>query len=186
MFLPHVARFLLWLGGWTSVGTPPEIAKTVIIGAPHTSNWDGFWAMVYKTYVGLDVHFFIKASMFWFPLGALLRALGGIPLDRKNAGAAVNEAIAGFDKNERYCFGLAPEGTRSKTPGWKSGFYRIAEGAGVPVVFGFFDYDRKVIGLGPTLTLTGDPDADLEIISSFYSSVKGRWPKKTCPIIFTR
>ncbi len=111
---------------------------------------------------------------------------GDKPLDRKKASAAVNEAIAGFDENERYFFGLAPEGTRSKTPGWKSGFYRIAEGAGVPVVFGFFDYERRIIGLGPTLTLTGDSEADLDIIRSFYSSVKGRWPKKTCPIVFTR
>ena len=186
MFLPRFARFLLWLGGWTSVGKPPEIAKAVIIGAPHTSNWDAFWALVYKTNVGLDVKFFVKASMFWFPLGALLRSFGGIPLDRKNASAAVNEAIAAFDENERFCFGLAPEGTRSKTAGWKSGFYRIAEGAGVPVVFGFFDFERKVIGLGPTLTLSGDSDADMQIIRSFYSSITGRRPETTSPIVFTR
>ena len=186
MFLPQVARLLLWLGGWTSVGKPPEIAKAVIIGAPHTSNWDGFWALVYTTYVGLDVKFFVKASTFWFPLGTLLRFFGGIPLDRRNAGAAVNEAIAAFDQNEHLYFGLAPEGTRGKTPGWKSGFYRIAEGAGVPVVFGFFDYERKIIGLGPSLTLSGDSDADLDIIRSFYSSVSGRCPEKTCPIVFTR
>jgi 1-acyl-sn-glycerol-3-phosphate acyltransferase len=141
---------------------------------------------VYKTYVGLDVHFFVKASMFWFPLGTLLRAFGGMPLDRNNAGAAVADAVAAFDQNERFCLGLAPEGTRSKTPGWKSGFYRIADGAAVPVVFGFFDYERRVIGLGPTLTLTGDSEADLNIIRSFYSSVKGRWPEKTCPIEFSR
>ena len=186
MFLPHFARMLLWLGGWTCVGKPPDVAQSVIVGAPHTSNWDGFWAMAYMTYSGVDVKFFVKDSTFWFPLGALIRSLGGIPLDRKNARNAVNGAIAAFDENERFCFGLAPEGTRRKTPGWKSGFYRIADGANVPVYFGFFDYEKRIIGIGPMLTLTGDKAADLEICRSFYSSVKGKWPEKTSPIELTR
>ncbi len=186
MILPHIARFLLRLGGWTAVGDVPKARKAVLIGAPHTSNWDGFWALVYITAIGLEVKFFVKDSMFWFPLGALLRAFGAIPLNRKKPGSSVNEAIAEFDRHEQFYFGLAPEGTRSKTPGWKSGFYRIAEGAGVPVVFGFFDYSNRRLGLGPTITLTGDKDADLEIIRSFYSSLEGRCPEKTCPIIFTR
>jgi hypothetical protein len=119
-------------------------------------------------------------------LGTLLRAFGAIPLNRQQAGSSVREAIAAFNDNDQFYFGLAPEGTRSKTPGWKSGFYRIAEGAGVPVIFGFFDYNRKRLGLGPMLTLTGDRDADLEIIRSFYSATSGRWPEKTCPIVFAR
>jgi 1-acyl-sn-glycerol-3-phosphate acyltransferase len=184
VILPHVARFLLKLGGWTPVGGMPRVSKAVLIGAPHTSNWDGFWALVYITAIGLKVRFFVKDSMFWFPLGTLLRAFGAIPLNRQKAGSSVREAIAAFNDNDQFYFGLAPEGTRSKTPGWKSGFYRIAEGAGVPVIFGFFDYNRKRLGLGPMLTLTGDRDADLEIIRSFYSATSGRWPEKTCPIVF--
>ena len=186
MFLPHFARFLLWLGGWTAVGRAPEVHKAVLIAAPHTSNWDGFWALVYKSYVGLEVNFFVKDTMFWFPLGALLRAFGGIPLDRKNAASAVNGAIAAFNENQRFCFGLAPEGTRSKTRGWKSGFYRIAEGAGVPVFCCFFDYEKRTIGLGPMITLTGNASADLAITESFYSSIHARWPEKASPVKFVR
>ena len=182
MILPHVARFLLWLGGWTAVGQAPDIRKAVLIAAPHTSNWDGFWAIVYKLHIGIDISWFVKDSMFWFPMSVLLRSFGGIPIDRKRAGSAVNEAILAFDENEYFYFGLAPEGTRSKTPGWKSGFYRIAEGANVPIVFGFLDYRNKRLGLGPVMTLTGDKDVDMAICRSYYSSIGGRWPEKASPI----
>lgn len=186
MILPHIARLLLWMGGWTAVGQVPAVKKAVIIGAPHTSNWDGFWALVYITAIGLDVKFFIKDSMFWFPLGNLLRAFGAIPLDRNNARSSLSEAIAAFDQQSPFYFGLAPEGTRSRTSGWKSGFYRIAEGANVPVVFGFFDYRTRRLGLGPMITLTGDKDADMAVIRSFYTSVDGRHPDKACPVDFVR
>ena len=126
--LRHLARFLLWLGGWTAVGKVPDVRKAVFIAAPHTSNWDGFWAIVYITYIGLDAHWFIKKSMFWFPLNRLLTYFGAVPLNRERGGSAVSEAIAAFDKNEQFFLGLAPEGTRRKMEGWKSGFYRIAEG----------------------------------------------------------
>jgi 1-acyl-sn-glycerol-3-phosphate acyltransferase len=185
LILPHVARFLLWLGGWTPVGQAPNVHKAVMIAAPHTSNWDAFWAITYKVFIGADIKWFVKDSMFWFPMSALLRAFGGIPLDRKRAGSAVNEAIAAFDENDSFYFGLAPEGTRSKTQGWKSGFYRIAEGANVPVVFGFLDYDNKRLGLGPVLTLTGEKDVDMAILQSFYSSISGRWPEQASPVILT-
>ncbi|MDH3337250.1 MAG: 1-acyl-sn-glycerol-3-phosphate acyltransferase [Gammaproteobacteria bacterium] len=183
MILPRLARLLLRLGGWTAVGKVPDIRKAVLIAAPHTSNWDGFWALVYIQYIGLEVHWFVKDSMFWFPMSSLLRAFGAIPLDRKRARLAVQEAIAAFDSgDDRFYFGLAPEGTRSSTPGWKSGFYRIAEGASVPVVFGFLDYGKKRLGLGPALTLTGDKQADMVICRSFYESIEGRRPDKKSPI----
>ena len=184
MFLPRLAKLLLWIGGWTAIGQVPKVRKAVLVGAPHTSNWDGFWALVFITYIGLDVKFFVKKSMFWFPLGALLRAFGAIPLDRGNARSSVNEAIAAFDRYPQFYFGLAPEGTRSRTAGWKSGFYRIAEGANVPVVLGFFDYSNRRLGLGPTLTLTGNKDADIAIMRSFYMSTSGRRPEQACPVEF--
>jgi len=186
LILPHVARFLLWLGGWTIVGGVPSIKKAVVIAAPHTSNWDGFWAIVYKTLIGVDIRWFVKDSMFWFPMNILLKAFGAIPLNRKQARSAVAEAIAAFDTHESFYFGLAPEGTRSMTPGWKSGFYRIAEGANVPVIFGFLDYGNRRLGLGPTLTLTGDKEADMKVCRSFYSSISGRCPEQTSTINLTR
>lgn len=186
MILRPLARFLLWLGRWTVVGEVPDIKKAVLIAAPHTSNWDGFWAIVYKVLIGLDVRWFIKDSMFWFPMNKLLEAFGAIPLNREQARSAVAEAIAAFDTHESFYFGLAPEGTRSLTPGWKSGFYRIAEGANVPVVFGFLDYRDRRLGLGPILTLTGNKEADMTICRSFYASITGRCPDKTSPVNITR
>ena len=183
MFWPRVARLILRLGGWTVVGGRPGVHKAVIIGAPHTSNWDGFWALVYVVATGLEVKFFVKKSMFWFPMNVLLRILGAVPLDRSAARSAVQEAVAAFDSADRFFFGLAPEGTRGYTPGWKSGFYRIAEAAGVPVLFGFFDYDNRRLGIGPMLTLTGDMDADMTIIRSFYEHCSARYPDRTCPIV---
>jgi len=182
VFWPRVAKFLLWLGRWTPVGPVPDEKKAVIIGAPHTSYWDGYWLIVYKIAYGLDVKFFIKDSMFWFPMSLLLNGMGGVPLNRVDARSAVKQAVAAFDEHEDLLFGLAPEGTRSKTKGWKTGFYRIAEGAGVPVVFGFFDYANRRLGFGPSMMLTGDMDADMVIIRSFYESVGGRSPDKTSPL----
>lgn len=184
MILSRIARLLLRLGGWTMVGELPAVAKAVIIAAPHTSNWDGYWGLVLKVAMELDVTFFAKHTLFWFPLNLLLRGLGGIPLDRGRAGSAVKQAIEMLDANERFYFALSPEGTRAKTLCWKTGFYRIAESANVPVVLGFFDYANKRVGLGPTLVLTGDRASDLAICRGFYQGFAGRWPEKSGPVIF--
>lgn len=182
MILPRIARLILKLGGWTMIGGPPDIHKAVIIGAHHTSNWDGFWALTYKVAVGLDVKFFIKDTLFWFPLNILLRGLGGVPLDRSRAGKAVDQAVELLDSNERFFFGLAPEGTRSLTDGWKSGFYRIAERANVPIAFGFFCYRTRRLGIGPMMVLTGDTEADMAVIRSFYDTIEGCYPEKVGPV----
>lgn len=182
--LQAIAKTILKVGGWEIVGTHPRVPKAVIVAAPHTSNWDGFWALVYKVAAQLDIHFFAKQSLFWFPLNILLRALGGVPLDRKRAGSAVDRAIEMFRTNDSFYFGLAPEGTRSRVDHWKSGFYRIAEGADVPVVLGFLDYGKRQIGIGPTLKLSGDWHKDLDFCRDFYSNIEGRWPEKAGPVTF--
>lgn len=181
--LSRLARAILRICGWTAVGGVPAVHKAVVIAAPHTSNWDAFWALTYKVAVGLDVKFFAKRSLFWFPLGAVLKSLGAIPLDRSAAGSAVNQAIALLEGPGRCYFGLAPEGTRSKMAAWKTGFYRIAEGAAVPIYLGFLDYGSRRLGIGPMLTPTGDIRADIDICRQFYASVEGRWPDKTCPVV---
>ncbi|HSN52506.1 MAG TPA: lysophospholipid acyltransferase family protein [Woeseiaceae bacterium] len=182
--LQVIARAILKIGGWQMVGEPPAAKRAVVIAAPHTSNWDGFWALVYKVAMQLDIHFFAKQSLFWFPLNILLRALGGIPLDRKRAGSAVDQAVEMFGNNESFYFGLAPEGTRSRAEHWKSGFYRIAQGADVPVVLGFLDYGQRRIGIGPTLALSGDWQKDLDACRAFYKDIQGRWPDKAGPVTF--
>ena len=183
--LRKFAQWLLRVGGWTPIIPQLDVPKAVFVAAPHTSNWDGFWALTYKVAFDIDVQFFAKHSLFWFPLGNILRALGGIDLDRGQAGSAVTQAIEEFREQESFYFGLAPEGTRKKKPGWKTGFYRIAVGAGVPIYLGFIDYRKKRIGLGPRLDPSGDPEADLAICREFYASVTGRWPEKASPIVFT-
>ena len=182
--LQAIAKAILKIGGWEMVGELPAEKRAVVIAAPHTSNWDGFWALVYKVAVQLDIHFFAKRSLFWFPLNILLGALGGVPLDRKRAGSAVDQAIEMFSSNESYYFGLAPEGTRSRVDHWKSGFYRIAEGAEVPIVLGFLDYGKRQIGIGPTLRLSGDWHRDLDFCRDFYANIAGRWPEKAGPVTF--
>lgn len=182
--LRALARLILRIGGWTPIGGPPDAPKAVVIAAPHTSNWDGFWGLVYKVAIGAEIHWFAKHSLFWFPLGTLLKALGGIELDRKRAGSAVQQAIDMFESNDPFYFALAPEGTRKLKAGWKSGFYRIAEGAGVPVYLGFLDYEHKRVGIGPRFDLSDDQDADLERLRDFYGEIQGRWPKNTSPVRF--
>lgn len=182
--LRGLARLLLRIGGWTAVGEMPDAPKGVVIAAPHTSNWDGVWALIYKVAIGAEIHFFAKQSLFWFPLGTLLRSLGGIPLDRSRAGSAVQRAIDLFNQHERFYFGLAPEGTRKLMPGWKSGFYRIAVGAKVPVFMGFLDYQHKRVGIGDRIDLSGDPEADLAVFRDFYKDIEGQHPAQTSPIVF--
>ncbi len=181
--LSLVARGLLRLGGWTPVGGTIDVPKAVIIAAPHTSNWDGIWGLIYRVALRLDIHFFAKDTLFWFPLNLVLRSLGGIPLDRRQPGVAVPMAIAALRNNASYYFGLAPEGTRSLKSGWKSGFYRIAREARVPVVLGFLDYGRRRLGTGPVIELTGDVDADMARIRAYYADITGRHPENASPVV---
>jgi 1-acyl-sn-glycerol-3-phosphate acyltransferase len=182
--LQRLARLILRLGGWTAVGEAPDSPKAVFIAAPHTSNWDGFWALTYRVAVNLDIKFFAKQSLFWFPLGTLLRGLGGVPLNRSRANSAVDQAVAMFEAEDKFFFGLAPEGTRARRDAWKSGFYRIAKAANVPVFLGVLDYRNKQVGIAGRLDLSDDIEADLEKCAVFYAGITGRWPEKTTPVRF--
>ncbi len=186
MILPRLARLILKLCGWSLVGGRPDVPQSIVIAAPHTSNWDGLWALTAKVALEIrDVHFFGKHSLFWFPLGNILRAMGGIPLDRDSAGSAVDQAVQLFRDNPRVLFGLAPEGTRSYRPHWKSGFYRIALTAKVPVTLAMLDFGARTIRVGPTLSMTGDVEADLAAIREHYVGVEGCRPELASPIDFS-
>ena len=183
--LSSIARLLLKIGGWTLVGDHPAVPKAVIIAAPHTSNWDGIWGLIAKVALKVDVHFFGKDTLFWFPLGTLLRAMGGIPLDRDKPGSSVDKAIRGFRTEDNYYFAMSPEGTRGHRPYWKSGFYRIAIGAHVPVVLAFFDYEQRRLGIGPAIELSGDSERDLGEIRAFYADhARPKHAGKMAPIRF--
>ncbi len=179
-----IAKGLLRLGGWTVVGEKPTFAKAIFIVAPHTSNWDGIWALSYVVSINMKVRFFVKQSAFVFPLSVLLRILGGIPLDRSEPGSAARKAVDAFQEHDSFYFGLAPEGTRSLKSHWKTGFYRIAKGAGVPIVLGFLDYGKRRVGLGPVIDPSDDRSADMARIREFYATITGRRPEKTSPVVF--
>lgn len=180
-----VNRFFHWLGktaykltGWRTEGKPPEIPKAVVIVAHHTSNWDFL--------VGLMASFIWKFSPFWlgkhtlfrWPLGGLLRRLGGIPVDRRASRNLVEQVTRIFQSRERFWLTIAPEGTRQKAQKWKSGFYHIARSAGVPIICAFLDYKRKVAGIGPIIFPGEDLAADMQKIREFYNTVTGKYPER--------
>ena len=182
--LRWIAKRILSIAGWTAVGEPPTVRKAVFIAAPHTSNWDGFWLLVYKIALGVDVRFLAKHTLFWWPLGPLLRALGAIPIDRGDAVAIVPNLIRTFEKETQIYLALAPEGTRQWMPYWKSGFHRIAQAANVPVILAFIDYNKKRIGIGKSLPLDLSLDDTLIALREFYTPFRGRRPASQGPIEF--
>ncbi|MBT8086244.1 MAG: 1-acyl-sn-glycerol-3-phosphate acyltransferase, partial [Woeseia sp.] len=119
-----IAFGLLRLRGWTLVGEIPSVKKAVLLAAPHTSNWDGFWLIVCKVALGIRIRFFAKHTLFWWPLGTLLTGLGAIPVERSQRGANVEKLVKLFAESDELFLALAPEGTRKWRPYWRSGFYR--------------------------------------------------------------
>ncbi|GHE42826.1 1-acyl-sn-glycerol-3-phosphate acyltransferase [Vulcaniibacterium thermophilum] len=175
-FTRWLGRTVLRLGGWRMIGDFPDVPRLVLIGAPHSSNWDGIWGFAAKLALGLDIKILGKDSLFRVPLlGLVLRRLGVIPVDRSRPQGIVEQAVAMLRGAERLWFGIAPEGTRKPVERWKTGFWKIAKGAGVPVLPAYFHYGRKVIGIGPLLPLTEDMQADIERIRAWFRGVsKGR------------
>lgn len=182
--LQGIARLILWVAGWTPVGDPPDLDKAVFIAAPHTTNWDGFWLMVYKTERNMDIHFLAKHTIFWWPLGPVLRAMGAMSIDRTVSASTVQQVVDAFAERDHFWFALSPEGTRKWQPYWKTGFYRIAKSANVPIVLSFIDYKKKELGIGITLPDSQTMEQDLHAIQEFYAPFTGRWPERQGPIEF--
>lgn len=167
-FSRGLGRGFLRLMGWRVVGQIPDLPKMVWIGAPHTTNWDGVLAMATLLALGVNASTMIKDSLFKGPLGWLLRALGAIPINRASPKGVVEQSIDQFSSRERFILLIAPEGTRDGADDWKRGYYRIAEGAGVPVLPAAIDYPGKIITFGPMMAPTGDYAADFDQLVSFY------------------
>jgi 1-acyl-sn-glycerol-3-phosphate acyltransferase len=172
------ASLLFRLAGWRTEGAAPSAGRFVIIAAPHTSNWDAVILLVAARIFDLPLAWFVKDSWFFFPMGGLMRRLGGVPIDRSGRHGVVEQAIAQLKSSERLALAVPPEGTRGRAPYWKTGFYHIARGADVPIVLGFIDYGRKVAGLGPAFTPTGDLQRDFEVFRAFYENVQPKHPDK--------
>ena len=175
-FTRWLGRTVLRLGGWRMEGEFPDIPKLVLIGAPHSSNWDGIWGLAAKLALGLDIKILGKNSLFKIPvMGLVLRRLGVIPVDRSAAHGVVEQSAVMIQRAPKFWYGLAPEGTRKPVERWKTGFWKIAKAAGVPVLPAYFHYGRKVIGIGPAFELGDDMAADLARIRQWYRGVsKGK------------
>ncbi len=166
----------LKLAGWKIQGTLPSGAeKSVLIAAPHTSNWDLPYTLMVAFSLRLTVYWMGKEQIFRFPFRGLMMWLGGIPVQREksnNLVAASVEAIKAASGPLQLV--VPPEGTRSKTRYWKTGFYHIAVGAKVPIVMAYMDYEKKISGLGPVFEPTGNIEADMAQIKAFYANFKGK------------
>jgi 1-acyl-sn-glycerol-3-phosphate acyltransferase len=173
-FTRWLGRTILRLGGWRMAGAFPDIPRLVLIGAPHSSNWDGIWGFAAKLALGLDLKVLGKHQLFRWPFGALMRSLGIIAVDRNAAHGVVEQAAALLTQSDKFWFGLAPEGTRKPVEHWKPGFWKIARAAGVPVLPAYFHYPDKVIGIGPPFDLGDDMQADIARIRAWYRPWQGK------------
>lgn len=177
MVLKYAARLALKLMGWKVVGTLPD-QKSVVMMAPHTSNIDFVIGWLGYTSLGVKSHFLIKKEAFKWYSSALIKAMGGIPVDRGRSSNVVLQVTEEFNNREKFIVTITPEGTRKLNRNWKRGFYFIALSAKVPIKMGFLDYKRKEGGFGPSIIPTGDFDADFQIISDFYKSKHAKFPEK--------
>lgn len=177
----QVARAALSTVGWAFEGDPPKEKKYVALAVPHTSNWDGILLLFLARSIGLPMRWMVKESVTQGPLGLLTRRLGAVPIDRSRHTNVVDQMVEEFQKRDEFVLFIPPEGTRTRTDYWKSGFYWIARGAGVPVVPGYLDFGRKRAGLGPPIALSGNVREDMDRIREFY---RARDPKPHVPSDF--
>ena len=152
----------------------------VVIAAPHTSNWDFIYLMAAAWSFGISINWLGKDRLFRTPLGPLLRAMGGIPVDRSRPNNLVQTLLDRIRQGEGVSLVVPPSGTRRYTDHWKSGFYRIAEGAGIPMVCGYLDYHTRTAGLGPII-YPGNLRSDMDALRAFYGPITARYPaQKSC------
>lgn len=174
-----LSRFLLRLFGWKAQVSVPDYPKAIICVAPHTSNWDFVLGELAIHAVGRTAGFLMKAEWFVWPLGPMFRALGGVPVERRDKKVSlVDVLVRKFKSVDRLVLAITPEGTRSRTSKWHTGFLQIAHQAGVPVELGVIDAATKTVSINDTFTPTGDPSADIAAIKRYYAPFEGIHPEK--------
>ena len=170
----NLARLVLRLSGWRTVGEVPPTA--ILVGAPHTSNWDWVVTQLLAWDNSITIRLLVKESFFKGPMSLVMRATGAVALDRGNPGATIKRLLEDQKADDRFLLGMAAEGTRSKSDYWKSGFYRIAMQTGLPITLAFLDAPSKTVGWGPTFHPTGDVKADMEKLREFFKDKRGFKP----------
>jgi len=166
------------LVGWSVEGGLPDLPKYVLIGAPHTSNWDFVLFLGLMFYLQANVHFMGKAEVFRFPFGWFFRYCGGIPVDRKKSTGLVEQMVRVSNESEKFILTIAPEGTRYHVVEWKRGFYHIAKGARIPIVIAVVDGKHKTVRVGQVFHPTSDMEADMKSIQGFFAGVVGINPRR--------
>lgn len=170
------ARAFWSLSRWKLDSQPAPSRPTLLIGAPHTSNWDFILMLGIAWRLGIEVHWLGKDSLFAGWRGPIMRAIGGIPVDRSDPSSIVADVVGRVHAGEVFGLVVTPDGTRGAHTHWKSGFYRIARETGLPVTLGYVDRTTMRTGLGPTLDLTGNLDQDMDRIRAFYADKAGFHP----------
>lgn len=174
---PLIARAIWAVSPYRLRSEPPPAGSAVLVGAPHTSNWDLVLMLAIAWRLGFRPRWLGKHTIFKAPFGRVMRALGGIPVDRSRPHGLVDEITRRAAADDRFFLVIAPEGTRRRGTVWKSGFYRIALAADLPLVLGYVDSATRTTGLGPTIRLTGDVAADMDVIRAFYADKHGIRPE---------
>jgi len=174
-----LSRFFLQLYGWHVVGQLPDIPKFVVVGAPHTSNWDFVMFLALAFVLRGDLRYMGKKELFYPPYGWFFRWCGGVPVDRSKPHGLVEQTVQAIQEAERFQLVITPEGTRSKVGKWKMGFYHIAKQAYIPIVTGYVDTRTKICGIGPTFTPGDDMEADVEALQAFFKDKVGINPELT-------
>jgi 1-acyl-sn-glycerol-3-phosphate acyltransferase len=174
----RLSKWLLSLWGWKVVGHYPDYKKMVVVSAPHTSMWDFVIGRLYFYTIGVQPRLLMKKELFFFPLGYLLKQMGGIPVDRSRKTNIVEQLVDKFEVNESFVLIITPEGTRKKVKNWKEGFYHIAKAANVPIVPGYFDYDKKIIGIGNPFFVSESAEKDVNHIKNLVKDVVPKHPQK--------
>jgi 1-acyl-sn-glycerol-3-phosphate acyltransferase len=182
--LKYVAKAILKLCGWSVLDGIEKPRHAVVIAYPHTSNWDFPWAVLGLAALGFRPRWVGKDTMFRGWRGPIMRFLGGVAVNRRERTGFVARVAEEFSRHDEFMICIAPEGTRGMSGGWKSGFYRIARAANVPVMAAVLDYSRREVGFVGRFDLTGDETADLEKIAQVYVGAKGRAHEKSSPIRF--
>ena len=174
----NISSRILKLFGWNTVVTVPDYPKCIICVAPHTSNWDFVLGKLAYTSIGRKSGFLMKEAWFFFPLGYIFRALGGIPVPRKKGSDLAEAIVHKYNEADRMVIAVTHEGTRSKNPNQRKGFIYIALGANIPIVLAYIDYAKKEIGLTYLMMPSGNVEKDLESIQNFYKNISAKYPEK--------
>lgn len=177
-----LANAVLRLCGWQVKGVAPEIDQCVVIAAPHTSNWDFIWMKLMAWTLDWQINWLGKHTLFTGIGGGVMLWWGGVPIDRRSKQDTVSQVVERFDRGDKLMLMIPAEGTRSYSENWRSGFYHIARGAGVPVVLSFLDFKTRTGGIGPAIYMSDDMTADMNQIRSFYSGMEGKFPELSGPM----